>query len=279
MNRKHHLQTINISNTWFNSTRSSNKGSAIETISYCNLVINSCIFTNLFSTNEGGAIYHIGPISLMTKCCFMFCTVSSAFAPSQMGGNIFTIYGNTNLSFVHASRCAPLTTLGGDSLYHLNMGFFKVDEFNGTNNLTPFLGCISGAFHSADKDSKIQYSLYFNSSDHNMFESWDSINVLVSYSNFIKNTVSSNFMYSFSSTIEVYSCSFYGNTHRVPYGIVTISNCLGDIETSGIIIAPTTMQPATGVPECDTLIPFITHEMAKLNQALVRWMFITFLLI
>jgi len=248
-NQKHYLIHVVISDTWFNSTASALKGSAIETNFYCFLIVKSCVFTYCYSVNEGGAIYHMGPDSNLSQCCFDYCTVSNTLAGSNLGGNTFAITGNCNISYCHSTRSSPLVGSGGDSLYQLFNGLFNVREFNGTKNLTPNAGSVAGSFHKNSLGSSVSFSLFMLSCDYSLFETWDSISTLLKC-NFIKNTLSNNLVCSSSSTIYAKSCSFYGNTVKPPYGTLIISDSFSDFSTSGATLVPYTLQQITGFHIC-----------------------------
>jgi len=257
-NRKHYLIHVVISDTWFNSTASALKGSAIETNFYCFLVVKSCVFTNCYSVNEGGAIYHMGPECNISQCCFDYCTVSNALRDSNVGGNIFAITGNCNISLCHSTRSSPSIGSGGDTLYHLFNGLFHVRELNGTKNMAPNYGGIGGAFHKNSLGSSLSYSVFALSSDHNLFETWGSTSTVFKC-NFINNTMSSNLMYSDSSTIYVKSCSFYGNTVKLPYGTLIISDSFSDFSISGASLIPYSLQQITGFQICKIEKTIETH--------------------
>ena len=171
--RKYNFSEVTIQNTWFDSVQSSSNGSAIETKSYCIITIKTCVFSNMYSPLEGGAVYLVGPISNISKCCFYRCFCGQ-LGNAEKGGNAFSAIGDCTVEFCHATECAPNISCGGDSLYHLFNGLHYVSEFNGTRNYAPYHGGLGGAFHNQNPNSTLSFSTFSNSSDHNFFESWDS---------------------------------------------------------------------------------------------------------
>jgi len=270
---KHHLSYVNIENSWFDNVKSTSKGSAIETNYYCFLIVKSCVFSNLYSPKEGGAIFHFGTESNISKCCFSSCYCGE-LKDSNSGGNIFSLNGNCRIYYCHAKECAPVTSKGGDSLYQLYDGLIMISEFNGTRNCTPNYGSIGGAFQNHNENSTISFSIFTFSNDCVLFESWNSIATL-NKCNFINNTLKSCAIYSFQSTVYIKSCSFYGNSLKNTIGTVIFSESFTDYSVSGAIVTSTTLQSATGFSICkiDQDTPFYTSSSYNIPLQLLFILF------
>jgi len=248
--------SLTIENTWFDSVTSSSYGSAIETTKSCVVTIKSCVFSNMYSPKEGGAIYIGGPITNISKCCFS-CCFCGELGNAEKGGNAFEVIGNCSIEFCHATQCSPNITRGGDSLFHLFNGMNIVKEFNGTHNYAPHHGGLGGAFHYQDPNSSISFSIFSESRDHNLMESWYST-LTIFKCNFVNNYNKDTLFLSVTSTVNIQSCTLYGNLVKPSGSNVFYSDCYTDYSITGATMVPNIFQNATGFSICKADTPEAT---------------------
>ena len=227
--------TFVIKRSLFITSQCTTNGGAIETNFICNLKIEECIFENNCASSKGGSIYHTGGFFILNKCCFKYCRCYSG--DINDGGNIFRSSGDINSSFISANICWNTTLTNADSIFHTFYGIFQLIEYNLTNNDVGGKGACGGALHNTNSNSFCKYFNVLKSRDATQFEVWSSHTPIVSYSNFINNTLFSYIFYLSSGSIHFLYVNFFGNSKLSPIGgTVTYINCYGDYSATGIQI-------------------------------------------
>jgi len=188
------------------------------------------IFSDIYSSSLGGAIYKKSGSIYSSFCCFEFCRSSSDNGNllyydslsdvSIISSTIFNCWKDTNCaahtSYVHSEKCI-------------------IKFVNCTNNKNRLLSCVIEP--TTCKNAEFAFCHYFLGYSSGICHPMGS-SFTMSHINIIKNTGTVAFFAFYKSSIRLENCYLFQNIHPKLhyYNAGVYSNCFGDFSFSGISI-------------------------------------------